>query len=611
MADARTAYRPIADYALIGNTHSAALIGSDGSIDWCCLPHFDSGAVFCRLLDAARGGYFRVGPDGEYQATRRYAESTAVLETDFTTARGRARLTDFMHSGRIAQSRLGDEDPHCHRLLRRIEGLDGEIELALEFRPTFDFARRSASLAPAPAGVLAMSGDERLVLRLEPAMHLELAGDLAHGRLRVRAGERIWIVLSHADAQSGEAALEIADPDTLLVETYGHWREWDALCTYEGPFEPCVRLSARVLKLLTFGPTGGLVAAPTCSLPEQIGGVRNWDYRYSWLRDSALVLHALMSIGYHQAALDFFTWLEDLCDGECRDMQIMYRLDGGRDMPEVELAHLQGYRGSAPVRLGNAAAGQTQLDVYGHVLDAASVCLSAMKHPIRQGLMRVLGYLADQAATRWNEPDHGLWEARCKPRHYLSSKLMCWVALDRAVRLAGQGKLSGDVGRWRRERDAVRRAILERGYDASARAFTQVLGEPQLDASALLMPLVGFLPASDERVRHTVESIRKRLTADGLVYRYLGGDGVAGGEATFAICTFWLADNLALQGRIDEAEELVQRVLAFGSDLGLLSEEIDPRSGLLLGNYPQGFTHLALIHSALTISRARRGKARS
>lgn len=603
---ASAAYRPISDYALIGNTHSAALVASDGSIDWCCLPHFDSGAVFCRLLDAGKGGFMRVAPTGDYHVSRRYSDGTAVVETEFTAAGGRLRLTDFMHSQRIAHSRLGVEDPRCHRLLRLVEGMAGQVEIELVFRPTFDFAQRPALLALKPEGVFAQDGHEHLLLRAEPAAAFELRGDAAVARLRLAPGDRVWIVLSYGDAQTGDAALHVADPGRLLAETCRHWREWEGMCSYEGPYRAQVRLSARVLKMLTFGPTGALVAAPTTSLPERIGGVRNWDYRFCWLRDAALVLHALMAIGLHEAAMDFFHWLDGLCDGECEDLQIMYRLDGSAQLAELELRHLAGYRGSAPVRIGNAAAGQKQLDVFGHVLDSALVCLAEMKTPIRHGLKLVLRHLADQAAAHWREPDHGFWEMRCEPRHFLSSKLMCWTALDRAVRLAAAGKIEGDVPRWRREREAVRDAILDHGWDGKAGAFTQVLGVAGLDASALMMPLVGFLPATDERMRSTVEAIRRRLTAHGLVYRYLGDDGVPGGEATFAFCSYWLVDNLALQGRLGEACELFEQVGSFASDLGLLSEQIEPASRLLLGNYPQGFTHLGLIHSALTIERMQR-----
>ena len=611
MAARGTAYRAISDYALIGNTHSAALVGRDGSIDWCCLPHFDSGAVFCRLLDADDGGFLRLGPTGEHESSRRYRDDGPVLETDFHTPGGSARVTDFMHSARIAHSRLGVDDPHCHRLLRRVDGLAGCIEMDFEFRPTFDFARKTADVSLTPDGAQAIAVNEQLLLRVTPAIRLEVAEGLVSARLNVRAGDRLRIVVSHGGVQTGDASLVAADPEALLDDTCRNWREWQALCTYEGPFAPQVRRSAMVLKLLTFAPTGALVAAPTSSLPEEIGGVRNWDYRFCWLRDSALLLHALMSIGYREAAMDFFHWLDKLCDGPCGQMQIMYRLDGSRDLPEHELHHLAGYRRSAPVRTGNAAASQKQLDVYGHVLDAALLCLEEMKAPIHAGLLDVLRHLADQAAACWREPDQGLWEVRGLPQQFLSSKLLCWVALDRALRLAAVEKLQGDADAWRRERDAIRVAILTEGYDATVGAFTQVLGGTALDASALLMPLVGFLPATDEHMISTVERIGEQLTAHGLVYRYRTEDGLAGDEATFAICSYWMVDNLALQGRLDEACALFERIASFGSDLGLLSEEIEPVSGELLGNYPQGFTHLALIESALTIDAMQRRRRRS
>lgn len=601
------AYRAISDYALIGNTHSAALVGLDGSIDWCCLPHFDSGAVFCRLLDAHRGGFLRLAPVGEHASSRRYREDGPVLETDFAGPAGSARITDFMHAARIAHSRLGADDADCHRLLRRVDGLSGCVELHLQFRPTFDFARKSCELRLISGGVQALAEEEQVLLRVTPEVPLEIAGGMVSARMKVRAGDRLWIVLSHGGVvDTDQASLVAADPEDLLEETCRHWHEWQALCTYAGPFAAQVRQSAMVLKLLSFAPTGALVAAPTTSLPEQIGGVRNWDYRFCWLRDSALVLHALMSIGYHEGAMDFLRWLETLCEGECASMQIMYRLDGSRELPERELLHLAGYRGSVPVRIGNAAAGQKQLDVYGHVLDAALMCLKGMEVPISAGLQTVLRHLANQAASCWREPDQGLWELRGPPEQFLSSKLMCWVALDRAVQLAAAGKLQGDVQAWCREREAIRDAILTQGYDSTIGAFTQVLEGRALDASALLIPLVGFLPATDERMLSTVERIAEQLTKHGLVYRYRSEDGLAGGEATFAICSYWMVDNLALQGRIEEASLLFERIASFGSDLGLLAEEIEPVSGELLGNYPQGFTHLALIESALTIDAMQR-----
>lgn len=604
--DAHTAYRPISDYAVIGNTHSAALIGRDGSIDWCCLPHFDSPAIFCRLLDARQGGYFKVGPAGAHRMSRRYAAHGAALETEFSTAGGAIRVTDFMHSERLASTRLGIDKAHCHRVLRCVDGVDGEVELEVAFRPSFEFAQQAATWRRSAGGWHVSGGKQHLLLQSMPGLEWHLRDDLAHARLLVRAGDRAWIIASHIDAAALKAPPPAGDPEALLEETRRHWEEWDRLYTYDGAYEAQVRISARVLKLLTFGPTGALIAAPTTSLPERMGGVRNWDYRFCWLRDSALVLRALMSVGYHEAAMDFFRWLEGLCQEKCEPLQIVYRIDGNRQLPERELKHLEGYRGCVPVRIGNAAAQQKQLDAYGHVLDAVLECHEGMRMSLSPGLRRVLAKLADEAATHWREPDQGLWESRGTPRHFVSSKLMCWVALDRAARLAAHAGLEGDADRWRAECEAVRRAILERGYNADAEAFTQAFDSAELDASALLIPLVGFLPADDQRMIKTVQSVRDRLMSRGLVYRYASSDGVAGGEAAFAMCSFWMVDNLALQGRVDEACELFERVISFSSDLGLLSEEIDPVTRELLGNYPQGFTHLALIESALRISAARR-----
>jgi alpha,alpha-trehalase len=602
------AYRPLADYAAIGNTHTAALISRSGAIDWCCLPHFDDGAVFCRLLDANRGGYFRIGLRGEHTAHRRYAAAAAVLETEFSSDGGTARLTDFMHSQRIARSRLGFDEAHCHRILRCVDGLAGSTALEVEVRPTFDFARQPATWIRDALGWWAQAGDSRLLLQAWPDIEFDIRdGNTACALARVRGGERLWFVLSYQQATATPEPVD--EPEALLAETLRHWKEWSASCTYGGPYAREVRFSAHVLKLLTFGPTGALVAAPTTSLPEELGGVRNWDYRYCWLRDSALVLRALMSIGYHEAAMDFFRWLEALCEEHCERLQIMYRIDGGCDLPEQVLEHLEGYGRSAPVRVGNAAAGQRQLDVYGHVLDAVCVCHAAMPMPLRPELRRVLSFLADQAAAQWREPDQGLWETRGPERHFVSSKLMCWVALDRAIGLADSAGLEGDVGRWVTEREAVRRAILEQGYHSGVRAFSQAFGRPDLDASALLIPLVGFLPADDARVVNTVAAILQGLTAHGLVYRYRSDDGVPGSEATLVMCSFWMVENLALQGRLEEACKLFERVCSFSSDLGLLAEEIDPVSGQLLGNYPQGFSHLALIGAALAIDRAQRGRA--
>ncbi|AMR78372.1 MULTISPECIES: glycoside hydrolase family 15 protein [Burkholderiaceae] len=598
-------YPPIADYAVIGNTHSVALVSTSGSIDWCCMPHFDAGAVFCRLLDANRGGYFQIRPTGRAISSRYYRVPGGVLETMFEASGGILRLTDFMHSERLARSRLDHDSPECHRLLRRIEATVGEVRVELVFSPSFDYARKPHQWEVGSHGVTAVCEHQRLSLVCSPPLPLATEAHRAKGVAIVRPGAPLWAIASF---QQDGPDRPVHDPQAVLDETLRHWGEWQQQCTYRGPFEREVRTSACVLKLLTFGPTGALVAAPTTSLPEWIGSSRNWDYRFCWLRDSAMVLRALMALGHHEAAMDFFRWIERFCD--LKRLQIMYRIDGSPNLPEQELRHLDGYRASRPVRIGNAAAEQVQLDVYGHVLDAAWVCQQGMPMTLSAPMRRVLARLADAAAARWREPDQGFWETRGVPQHFVSSKLMCWVALDRAIALAQAGQLDGNVAVWKLERDALRRVIEGQGFHHGTGAFTQSFGSPALDASALLIPLTGFLPPTDARVKATVARIQRDLTKDSLVYRYRIHDGVPGEEATLAICSFWLVQVLARQGRAKEAIKLFRHICSFASDLGLFAEEIDPDSKALLGNYPQGYTHLALIQAALDIQQAQqRGEA--
>ncbi|MEP7187593.1 MAG: glycoside hydrolase family 15 protein [Roseiflexaceae bacterium] len=597
-------YRPIGDYALIGDAHTAALVATDGSMDWLCWPHFDSPAVFCRLLDAQHGGWFRVGPAGGHAVSRTYVGDTNVLTTTFRSGSGVVRLTDLMPARQRVAGAAGADIEPSGRILRLVEGLAGEMELEVEFRPTFDYARAETALAVRPGGAVARANGATLIL--DCPVELERgANDALHGRLRVAADDRFWITLSYqSETLPAESAPRVPAPDVALAETLAYWRGWSAGCTYAGPYHELVRRSALTLKLLTFAPTGALVAAPTASLPEAIGGARNWDYRYTWLRDASLTISAFQGIGYHREATDFFGWVGQVCLRGGHDLKIMYRIDGSPELPEQTLDHLEGYRRSRPVRIGNAAAGQRQLDVYGEVLDAAALHVAYLGQPSAD-IWGLLWRLADQAAARWREPDQGIWEVRGGSRHFLYSKLLCWVALDRAIRLAERAGLAdGRPTRWRRTRAAIRRAILTRGYDHELGAFTQALGERTLDASALALPLLGFLPATDPRVRSTVQRIQERLTGNGLVYRYLADDGLPGSEATFALCSFWLVDNLALDSRVDEARALFERVTGYANDVGLLAEEIDPASGELLGNYPQGFSHLALIRSALAIARA-------
>ncbi|HEV2705816.1 MAG TPA: glycoside hydrolase family 15 protein [Pyrinomonadaceae bacterium] len=599
----RTGYRPIGDYALIGDAHTAALVARDGSIDWCCWPRFDSPAVFCRLLDARQGGWFRVGPAAAHTATRSYIQTTNVLTTTFETDEGKFRLTDFMPVTRLTDSHRGEDIAPGYMILRLVEGLAGTGDVEVSFRPTFNYALAETLLTPHEHGALAHAGREGLGLSCPVRLQADDSGALT-GRLTVRPHERIWISLTYyPDTGRQEITVAPASYDAELERTLGYWREWWHTCRYDGQYTELVRRSALTLKLLTFEPTGALVAAATTSLPEQIGGVRNWDYRYTWLRDSSLILYALQLLGYTEEATDFFEWLDSLCI-TCRGkLQIMYTIDGRSEIPEHTLEHLEGYRRSRPVRIGNAAFEQKQLDIYGEVLDAVHLYHTRTNSAVRQEWWDEVKFMAEQTVERWREPDYGIWEVRGGARQFLYSKLMCWVALDRAVKLAEHAHAEAEVRRWSRAREEIRRAILTEGYNKEVGAFTQAFGEPHLDASALVIPLSGFLPASDPRVLSTVERVQERLTSNGLVYRYLTDDGLPGGEATFALCSFWLVDNLAMQGRAEEARALFEKIVGYANDLGLLAEEIDPVSGELLGNYPQGFSHLALIRSALNISK--------
>lgn len=591
-----SAYPPIADLAIIGNGQTAALVDRSGAIVWCCWPRFDSPAVFCSLLDARRGGHFTVAPKDRFDTTRRYIEETNVLETTFSTGSGIMSLTDLMP----APDDLGNGRGLPHRILRRVECHGGEIELAVEFAPTFDFARASGRLQSHPRGALATGPGGRLSL-VSPVALSERGGTSLTGGRRLRKGDALWFILSHGPARDAPRQLETdaGEADDELERTVGYWRDWSRRCEYVGPHRDLVLRSALALKLLVFQPSGSLIAAPTTSLPAEIGGERNWDYRFTWLRDAGLVLDALQQLGYHRESMRFIEWLENLCQCGDRTVQILYALDGSPAPAEETLGHLDGYCRSRPVRTGNGAVAQIQNDVYGHVLDAVLLCYERMPRRLEPQLWDLLRRLTDAAAAHWNVPDHGPWEIRGPRRHYLYSKLYCWAGLDRAIRFAERLDLPGNLERWRRERAALREAVLTRGYDAHVGAFKQSFEGMALDASALTIPLVGFLPASDERVRSTVRLIRERLVEEGLVYRYRMDDGLAGSDATFTLCSFWLVSNLALCGDGKAAAEHFAHVCGFANDLGLLSEQIDPRSGAMLGNFPQGFAHLGLIRAAL------------
>jgi GH15 family glucan-1,4-alpha-glucosidase len=599
-------YASISDYGAIGDCHTAALVSSEGSIDWCCLPHFDSDAVFCRILDYSRGGYFSLRPAGPFRSSRQYEPDSNILVTTFEAPGGAIRVIDCMPIEHATGGRRGSDVRTRHEILRTVEGLAGRVKVRLEFKPTFGFAAAVTTLEKTGEGCVARTDGGVLSLRTPDPGGLQIRDDrVAVVEFTVAEGERRWIDANYVPRRGIDLPQSLTrdQAQAALARTREYWRRWSSLCSYDGPYRNLVLRSALTLKLLTFEPTGAIVAAPTTSLPEQIGGERNWDYRYTWLRDSALTLYALESVGYIEEAMDYWDWLERIPHGTDRPLPIMFTLEGTPLDGERELPHLEGYRGSRPVRVGNHASTQLQLDVFGEILDAAYLCTTRIKRP-SQDLWPVLASLADRAAQRWKEPDQGLWEVRTGPRHFVYSKLLCWVALDRAVSLARTYQLAGSVDRWSRERDQIRSAILRHGYDEGLGAFAQAFDHAALDASALAIPLVGFLPATDPRMRSTIRAIRERLTANGLVYRYRvddAYDGIGGSEATFAMCTFWLVDNLALLGQKDEAAQMFERVVSYANDLGLFAEEIQAHTRDLLGNFPQGFTHLALIRSAVCL----------
>jgi alpha,alpha-trehalase len=564
--------------------------------------------VFCRLLDAQRGGTFRVGPP-QHSGThsrRAYQERTNILETTFESASGTARLIDCMPVHPRTSHRRGYDVGTSRQVVRLVEGLAGELELEVVFWPTFDFARERAKLEVLPGqGVVARGGGGNLVLSCPDVEFTVDQRGAARGTLRVGAGERYWLTLGQAgDADAVRAILPTCDCQDLLNMTADYWRRWSAACTYRGPYRRQVVRSALALKLLIYEPTGAVVAAPTTSLPEEIGGIRNWDYRFSWLRDSALILYALLTVGYDDEAEDFFEWLGRTCG---TDPQIMYGIDGRRDLTEIELPHLTGYRDSRPVRIGNAAATQQQHDIYGEVLSAAYLHLRHGRHDHATAVTAwpLLQALVERAAACWQSPDNGIWEVRGGPRHFLYSKLMCWVALDRGIRIAREDGLPAPLERWRQIRAEIRQAILTQGYSERVGAFTQSFGSDDLDATALAIPRVGFLPATDARFVSTIDRVRERLMRDGrYVHRYCTADGLPGGEGTFTLCSLWLVEAQALAGRQAEARELFERLVGCANDLGLFSEEVEPTTGQLLGNFPQGFTHLGVIGAAVNLAKA-------
>ena len=586
--------RRIEDYALIGDCGSAALVGRDGSIDWLCLPRFDSAACFAALLGEPLHGRWLIGPaDPTARVERRYLDGSLILSTTFETAEGAVQIVDFMRPRR----RL----PHLVRLVR---GLRGRVAMCTEFILRFDYGAVVPWVERFPEGGLtAIGGPERVVLRTPVPLRGE---DLKTvGEFTVGAGETIPFVLSYGP--SHQPLPPPVDPARALHDAEVFWRRWSDRCASAGPWTDVVKRSLVVLKGLTYAQTGGIVAAPTTSLPEQLGGVRNWDYRFCWLRDATFTLLALMHAGYYDEARTWRDWLFRAVAGSPDQLQIMYGLGGERRLTEWEIPWLPGFEGSRPVRIGNAAVNQTQLDIYGEMLDALYHAHSHGLPPNQHG-DAVGPVILEHLAKIWDQPDEGIWEVRGPPQHFTHSKVMTWVAFDRAVKIMEQrGNSSRALEHWRQIRDRIHQDVCSKAFDTDLGSFVQAYGSKALDASLLLLPLVGFLPPTDRRIVGTVRAIEQRLMADGFVCRYDTGDMVDGlppGEGAFLACSFWLADNFILQGRITEARELFERLLALRNDVGLLAEEYDPRLGRQLGNFPQAFSHVALVNTAFNLTRS-------
>ena len=587
---------PIADYAVLGDSERAALVSRSGSVDWLCLPRFDSPACFAALLGGSEHGRWLLGPVGEARTTRSYRGDTFVLDTIHETAGGRVRVTDLMpvNDGRAD-------------LLRVVEGLDGEVEMEHEWTVRSDYGEIVPWVSHVTDDdgldvIRAIAGPDMLVLRGDRLPRAE--GHHHRDTFTVRAGERLEF--STTWAPSWEEVPHRLDIDARIEETVETFSTWASRCSLQGPYREQVIRSLLVLRLLTDELRGGIVAAPTTSLPEDFGGGRNWDYRYCWLRDASLTLEALLASGYLEETALWRNWLVRAVAGDPADLQIMYAVDGGRQLPERELDHLPGYAGSRPVRVGNAAVHQRQSDVLGEVMIALADArrLGLSETPETWAVQRAL---VEDLADHWDEPDHGLWEIRGPQRHFTHSRVMVWAAFDRAVRAVEEDGHDGPVERWRTLRDLVHAEVLDRGYDDARGTFTQHYDTTDVDASLLLIPLVGFLPADDPRVRGTITAIEEDLLVDGFVLRYRtesGVDGLAGRESPFLACSWWLARAYAQCGRLDDATTLMDRLVGVLNDVGLVAEEYDPVAGRMVGNFPQAFSHLALIGAALEITAA-------
>jgi len=587
-------YAPIREYAAIGDGRTAALVACDGAIDWLCLPNFDSPSVFAAALDAARGGSFVVQPAVPYSSSRQYLPSTNVLETMFSTDRGVVRLVDAMTlpDGHLCPMR---------ELARAVEGVSGSVPMRWRFAPRFHYGAGRPAFATRYGVPVVTCGGDALALCTWDAGTPTWHDDAVEGVFELNAGSRALLALSAAYAEP------LVFPDRAGVgrrieATADFWRRWSSAHVYDGPWKAAVTRSALALKLMIFAPSGASTAAPTTSLPEEIGGVRNWDYRFCWIRDSAFLIDALLQLGYREEAKALFWWFMQATARTEPRLQVLYRLDGGTETAERTLP-LSGYRNSRPVRIGNAAAAQTQLDVSGSLLETIWLYAKGDSYTIDRDTGVVVGHIADFVCDNWRRPDAGIWEVRGEPQHFTQSKVMCWVALDRALRLAGEGEVPrSNTGRWRREAHAIAEFVETRCWSDRLRSYTRAADSEELDASLLMLSLVGFGDPRRERMNETIDAVSAALREGRYVKRYLAHDGLPGGEGAFLNCSFWMVAALARAGRLDEATSLMDDLVAEANDVGLYSEEIDRETGDFLGNFPQALVHLSLIDAALTVA---------
>jgi GH15 family glucan-1,4-alpha-glucosidase len=604
-----TSYPPISDYALIGDCRSAGLVSREGSLDWLCLPRFDSPSIFAAVLDAKNGGRFLVRPLGEFRSERRYLANTNVLETVFRTPTGSCVLRDLM-----SVSSEVDKRTHLtpeHEVLRELEGLEGEVEVEILYDPRPDYGRVRPLLKERGAlGLRCEVEGTSLTLRSEMPLELTDGDRSASGFARIRSGERKYLSLTYSMEAPAVVPLLGEGARERIEQTVRWWQEWANRCTYEGPYRDAVVRSALALKLMTYAPSGALVAAPTTSLPEAIGGVRNWDYRYCWLRDASFTLRALFTLGYREEAEAYIGWLLHATRLTWPELHVLYDVFGEAKLPERELPHLEGYAGSRPVRIGNDAQGQLQLDVYGEVINGAARFLDRGGR-VDRDTNRMLDGLGRTVCKRWREPDEGIWEGRSGRFHHTHSKMLCWVALDRLVMMHETGHLEVSVDQFRTTREEIRKEIETHGYNERIGSYTRTFDGEEMDASLLTMPLYGYIEGTDPKMRTTYARIHEKLAHDGLVYRYETGtdDGLPPGEGAFGICSFWAVECVTRGGNVAAAARTFEQLLAYANDVGLFAEEIDPETGTALGNFPQAFTHIGLINAALTLAEYREGNA--